>query len=501
MKTTSTALVALCLLNWASCSKTECPREEQDAAVGEESFAEIPLLVETEYGPVRGVIGDSSRIFRGIAYAAPPVGALRFAAPQPPKKWSEPPEPVPTLCPQFSEEVVTGIIGDEACLTLDVWTPIKAPDGLLPVMVWIHGGGYTAGSGYLAEAFLPTRDVIVVAVNYRLGVLGFLAHPALTEEGGGTSGNYGIEDQRFALEWVRDNIEAFGGDPDNVTIFGESAGGAAVASQLWSSRSAGLFHRAIMQSGNLFGRGVKTLEDAEAQGERLAAALACDTEPDVVDCLRSLSFDQLLNAPIVASYRPCFDGVVFEKEFLTAIKNREINLVPTMVGSNSLEGLGFVLDLVDMTEEQYIDRIETTYPENADELLSLYPVSKYITPQYAYSAMMSHGSFNCSCRRAARALTEAGADVYLYYYSWGWAFHAAELALLFGVGAFPEEQVVSSALKDYWTQFAKTGNPNGGELPQWPRFETESESYMNIGFSIEAGSGFLRDECDFWDEL
>jgi len=497
------ALLIFAVLPLVSCSENSCadqPDAAEDSAEGQKVVQDVPLLVEIAYGPVRGMVADSSRVFRGIRYAAAPVGQLRFAAPQPPDPWSEPPVPEATICPQIYLEAM---IGAEDCLTLDVWAPIQRPERPLPVMVWIHGGGFTSASGYLADAFLSTRGVIVVAINYRLGPLGFLAHPALTEEGNGTSGNYGIEDQRFALEWVRDNIEAFGGDPDNVTIFGESAGGAAVSCHIWSQRSAGLFHRAIMQSGNNFGHGASTLAEAEAQGERLAEAV-CDSDSNVTECLRGLSPNELLDASSAVlgfSWRPCFDGVVFEREFSEAVDQGAINLVPTMVGSNMYEGQSFMTEPANLTEAQYVDQVRLQYGENADRVLSLYTVSEYLTPQLTLAAIRSHRSFNCTARRAARKLTDAGAEVYLYYFSYGWAFHAAELQLLFGVGALPPDQLVSAALKDYWTQFAKTGDPNGGELPNWPRYQPDSDRHLEITDPIAAGSYLFHEECDLWDTL
>ncbi len=325
------ALSVLVSLGCTSCSSDEASLEcngngqDIDAGVGEDGgigeadagtgdnydIDGIPLLVETQSGPVRGLAADSSRVFRAIRYAAPPVGPLRFAAPQPPEPWEQAPEPELNACPQRGVE---GLIGAEDCLMLEVWTPLHETATPLPVMVWIHGGGYTAGSGYLTDGMLPTREVVLVSINYRLGPLGFLAHPDLSAEGGGTSGNYGIQDQQLALQWVQDNVSAFGGDPEQVTIFGESAGGSAVGAHIWSSRSTGLFHRAIMQSGTGFRRQPRTLDDAEAQGERLVEALSCDADVSAVECLREVPLETLFNALSVASWRPSFDGVVFERD-------------------------------------------------------------------------------------------------------------------------------------------------------------------------------------------
>ena len=256
-----------------------------------------------------------------------------------------------------------------------------------------------------------------------------------------------------------------------------------------------------MQSGNNFGRRTSTLAQAEGRGERLAEAF-CDSGSNVIKCLRELSLEELLNTSDTVSglsWRPSFDGVVFEREFSEAVSEGAINLVPTIVGSNMYEGLGFMLDMIDLTEEQYVEQVQLRYGEDADRILSLYPVSAYLTPQLALAAIQGHRSFNCSARRAARELTEAGADVYLYYYSYGLALHAAELQLLFGVGALPSDQLVSVALKGYWTQFAKTGNPNGGESPNWPRYDRDTDRHLDIADPIAAGSHLLQKECDLWD--
>lgn len=492
-QTFRSTLAVFLILGLSSCS--------EDETKDDEPVESITLQIQTVYGPVRGMVSDSSRVFRGIPYAAAPVGPLRFAPPQSPEPWEKPLPAEPTLCPQLGLDGV--IYGDEDCLTLDLWTPLKSPTSPLPVMVWIHGGGFVMGSGYLADAMLPTRNVVIVAINYRLGVLGFLAHPEFTKEGDGTSGNYGFEDQIFALEWVRDNVSAFGGDPDQVTIFGESAGGSAVGSHLGSWRSAGLFQQAIMQSGNSFGRKKATLSESETQGQHLASAVSCNTDPNVVECLRKLpmeTFFEVETLQVETSLRPNFDGTIFKCDFLEALEKGDFNQVPVIIGSNMNEGLGFVQDQANITEEQYAAIVKSLYGEDSSDILSIYPVTKYGTPQLALAALQGHRSFNCSARRGARALSKAGSDVYLYYYSHGLAFHASELELLFGIGALPSDQKVSAAMKDYWTQFARTGDPNGGELPEWPRYDASSDRHLNLADPITVDSLLLHRECDFWDK-
>jgi para-nitrobenzyl esterase len=480
----------------------------RDAMVAPPDAGLDPFLVQTRDGPVRGMALGGERVFRGIPYAAPPLGPLRFAAPRPPDPWQEPPPGQPTMCPQFDAE--TNVVGTEDCLTLDVWTPLAAAREPLPVMVWIHGGGFTGGSGFLSDAMLPARDVIVVAINYRLGPLGFLGHPALSAEGGGTSGNYAIEDQRLALEWVRDNAEAFGGDPQRVTIFGESAGGSAVCAQLWSPRSAGLFHRAIIESGALCGRASRTLADAEAQGERLAAALGCDDADSAPECLRAIPAADLIGTLAArtllddgAVWGPVVDGQNFERALPDALAAGDFNQVPTIVGANLNEGYGFLVGLESLTADEYAERVRTSpfFGAHADELLELYPASDFATPQLALAALVGHRVFNCPARRTARAIAATGTVAYEYLFAHGASLHAEELLYLFGAGQTESNQYVAEAMKDYWTRFAATGDPNGGEAVPWPRYEASEDAILTLGDPVMPAERVLERECDVWDEF
>lgn len=463
-----------------------------------------PLRVMTAYGPVRGVNMGAERVFRGVPYAAPPVGALRFARPRAPAPWTEPPPDLPTACPQLG--VDGGVFGSEDCLTLDVWTPLAPPKAPLPVMVWIHGGGFTAGSGFLGDAALPTRGVIVVAINYRLGPLGFLAHPAL----GAESGNAAIEDQRFALQWVHDNAAAFGGDPERVTIFGESAGGSAICAQLWSPLSAGLFARAIMQSGALCGRQSRTLAEGEAQGQQLAGAVGCDGASDVLACLREQPVAALLSALPVrtllvdgASWGPVVDGTVFTQDLPAALSAGAFNHVPMLVGSNAHEGLAFAGGLETLTAEQYEQQVRQSpfFGAHADALLAAYPASSYDTPQLALAALIGERVFNCPARRTVRALEAQGLDAYLYLFDYGPALHASELGYLFGTGLAGSDLRVATALQELWTSFAISGVPSGTDLPAWWHYTTLADQHLVISDSPRVDSHLFADTCAVWDQL
>ena len=475
-----------------------------DAAVSAPGFTDggDPLLAMTAYGPVRGVNAGSSRVFRGVRYAAAPVGPLRFARAQPPQPWTEPPPALPTVCPQFGAD--GGVFGNEDCLTLDVWVPLQSPAKPLPVMVWIHGGGFTAGSGFLNDAALPSRGVIVVAINYRLAALGFLAHPAL----GADSGNAAIDDQRFALQWVRDNVAAFGGDPQRVTIFGESAGGSAICAQLWSPLSAGLFSRAIMQSGALCGRQSRTLAEGEAQGERLATALGCDAAGDVLACLRDQPLGALLSALPVrtllvdgASWGPVVDGTVFTHDLPAALAQGAFNHVPMLVGSNAHEGLAFTAGLESLTAEQYEAQVRDSpfFGAHADELLAAYPAADYDSPQLALAALVGERVFNCPARRTVRALEAAGSDSYLYLFDYPPALHAGELGYLFGSGLAGDDQRVAGELQDLWTSFATGGEPSGDGLPTWPRYSAAQDQHLVIGAAPAIDAHLFARTCDVWD--
>jgi len=263
-----------------------------------------------------------------------------------------------------------------------------------------------------------------------------------------------------------------------------------------------------MQSGTGFSRNPRTLAEAEDQGRRLVEAVACDAEPSVTECLRQLPVETLLTALSSTSgasavWRPSFDGVLFEREPLEALADDSFDPVPTMIGSNTYEALGFLLQLEGITEEEYVAYIEgsTLYGEHSDRLLAAYPVTDYETPHLALSALVGHGRFNCRARRLARELAEVGGDVYLYLYNHGLALHASELLLLFGIGLLPTDQVVSAAMKDYWTSFARTGDPNTGILPNWPRYQVDTDQHLNIAYPITVGSQLLSEECDLWDEL
>ncbi len=486
---------------------------------------------------MQGTIIGQARAFLGIPYAAPPVGPLRFKAPQPPEPWSEPLDgsEVGPNCAQVSllnGEVLTDTVED--CLTLNVWTPDPIPSEPLPVMVWIHGGGFEGGSGhgdgiYTGEHLAPAANALVVTINYRLGPFGFLAHQALTAEdpARATSGNYGMEDQRFALQWVQANVAAFGGDPGNVTVFGESAGGISVCIHLVSPESAGLFHQAIIQSGPCDAL-VTPLPVAEQQGDDLAAAVDCGTASDVPGCLREKSVTEVLEAlpgkagllfGDGANWGPNVDGVVLQDSGSALLEAGSFEDVPVLLGSNGDEGTLFVAlaGLTDITETQYDDAVmawAAGYGADGGPLLAQYPAAAYDSPAAALSALIGHSMFNCPTRRAARAIASHGTATYLYHFTHAinfsvmgdlGAFHASELGFVFGESQFgsltDEERPLSEATMSYWGQLAATGDPNSGATPSWTPYATSTDSHLELDLTITEQNGLLSQECDFWDAL
>ena len=460
---------------------------------GDSGASSRALLVQTDKGAVEGFEDEGVFSYRGIPYAAPPVGALRWKPPAVVESWTETLSVLdkPTQCPQLLPASLSGgfplsgFAPAEDCLFLNVDTPATGSN--LPVMVWVHGGGFTIGEGLQTEGgtsgdrIARSSDVVVVSMNYRLGQLGFLAHPALSaEDGDGASGNYGLLDQKAALEWVRDNIEAFGGDPNNVTMFGESAGAFSVCSHLASPLSAGLFHKAIIQSGSCE-RPWATLEAAETQGDLFATELGCDQVPDVLACMREKTADEAIVAlppgenfgfsisnDVVGSWFPNLDGRFLTEQPAASFASGNFNQVPTIFGFTQHEarlfvwlgGIGWLADEIadwtaggsvgsEPTMDDYEDFIAANYQTyvgrfiNEDPVLTpaavaRYPIASYSQPTEALSAFTSDVIFRCPGREEALKLADH-TDVYFYEFRFPDAHFAVETAIEFSVvkGALP----------------------------------------------------------------
>lgn len=499
-----------------------------------------PPRVETASGPVAGRRGDGYLEFLGIPYAEAPVGDLRWRPPRPHPGWTEVVEATstPSRCPQAALGLALG--GDEDCLFLNVHTPDPAPDGA-PVMVWIHGGAYTFGEGVQTDGgtrgdiIAARTGLVVVSMNYRLAALGFLAHPALAaDEARGVSGNFGLLDQVEALRWVRDNITAFGGDPANVTLFGESAGGGSVCAHLVNPDTDGLFHAAIVESGPC-GRRMATLEDAEAQGARFSERIGCAGAADEAACLRGKSLDDVLatlpppgqfvdGGEDNGSWRPVVDGDVFPDQQIDLLRRGDFHRVPLMIGWNRDEGTLF-LDIsgAEVTDEEYPARLAEYVGgpgEDADRVLAQYPLEAYESAWYALADVFGDVGLACPGREAIVAVAPH-TTTYGYYFTYPdadfqlpterdlGAFHLAEVQYVFGhpgrIGrrAFTtdDDRALHDALLGYWTRFAATHDPNGDGAAAWPEFTPDEQTSIVLDREIGTQAEVKREVCELWASL
>jgi para-nitrobenzyl esterase len=458
--------------------------------------------VKTAAGVVEGTTGaDGIRVFKGIPFAEPPVGELRWKSPQPKKPWEGVRKTQafgPSPMQNRSLSLMLGVPDNysEDCLYLNVWTPAKDAGSRLPVMVWIYGGAFAMGSTatplYDGKR-LAEKGVVFVSVAYRVGLFGFLTHPELTREGG--RGNFGLRDQIAGLEWVRDNIAAFGGDPSRVTIFGESAGGISVSMLASSPKAKGLFQRAISQSGGSFappkiaregGQNVSPLKLAEAEGVKLLTSLGVKD----IAAARALPANDLLKSG--TRWWPVFDGDVLLGDQYELYQSGKFNDTPILVGTNSDEGAMFARP--GATSDSFIAQIRGGFGEHADRILKAYP---HATPEEAFKAtkdIFRDSVFAWHTWAWARLQTEKGNNkAFVYYFehhtpqSPGGANHGSEIAYVMRNLGQPnrsprlEDAAVSNLMSGYWVNFAKTGDPNGAGMPEWPAFTTGSPQVMFIG--------------------
>ncbi|HET9564033.1 MAG TPA: carboxylesterase family protein, partial [Mycobacterium sp.] len=454
-----------------------------------------PALTQTAMGKVRGVVESDHRLFAGIPYAAPPVGPLRFQPPAPAKAWTgvlDATKPGPTCIQDPGADAEFGRQSDEDCLTLNVWTP-AAKGQPKPVMVWIHGGSFTGGSGktYDGKWLVSRGDIIVVTVNYRLGTLGFLAHPALGPPG--EVGNYGLEDQQAALRWVRDNIADFGGDPAKVTVAGQSAGGMSVCDHLVAPGSKGLFRAAIIQSAPCGAQA--DLPTAERSSVDYAARAGCADPKTAAECLRALPVDKL-REPVIfynigedALPGPVTGTTVLPVAPVTAIARGDTARVPVLIGTNRDEFTLFVaLEYLRLgksyTAEQYPELLRDTFGANAVAVGERYPLHNYGgNVPVAYSAAVTDGVFACVSERMSGDLARVG-PVFAYEFNERdapapepmrtlpfpvGASHSLELRFLFEAAGAPPlnpaQQSLSDQMIDYWSRFITTGVPNAEGQP------------------------------------
>jgi para-nitrobenzyl esterase len=479
------------------------------------------LTVKTEQGKVQGkTINDGKvKAFLGMPYAAPPVGDLRWKAPQPPAKATAVRDATKfgAHCSQgrvFDDMIFQDGVASEDCLFLNVYAPADATGkSKLPVMFWIHGGGYSGGASSEPRHngdFLPLKGVVLVTINYRLGVFGFLATSDLAKEANGAAGNYALLDMVAALGWVKDNIKAFGGNPDNVTIFGESAGSFAVSTLMASPMAKGLFHKAIGESGSALGSGLggQTVAERVQEDNKWVDSLGVKSLQE----LRALPADKILEAAKNkrGGFSPVIDGKVLHEPVAETYAAGKQAHVPLLAGWNRDEGgLG-----AGTTAEKWKARANDLFRDRADEFLKLYPGD--------------------TDEQAARSAADYNGDAFIVFGTWKWieahrktgdspvyryhfelpalpskfhpgtaVFHSDDIEYVFGTldtrpgeTVRPEDRKMSDQMMSYWTNFAKTGDPNGPGLPPWPKYG-KADELIHLDSTITSGPDTLRPRYEF----
>ncbi len=465
-------------------------------------------VISAPAGAVKGVVDAGALAFKGLPYAAPPVGARRWRAPAPAPRWSGVRDasqfgaacvqPTPGPPSVYSAEIGTT---SEDCLTLNIWTP--SPQGKAPVIVWIHGGSLTSGSGKSSlqnGARYAKAGTVLVTINYRLGVLGYMAHPELSQETPeGVSGNYGLLDQIAALRWVRENIAAFGGDPANVTIAGESAGALSVMYLMVSPPAKGLFAKAIAQSAYMISTPeLKAASHGAPSGEAAGAYVAGVVKAPDLAALRAMDPQVLTDKAAQAGFLPfgAIDGVVLTQQLVDTFDRGEQAKVPILTGFNSgeIRSLRFLAPPAPKTAAEYEKTIRERYGDLANDFLKLYPATNL---EESVLATTRDALYGWTSERLVRSQARAGQPAFLYLFDHGYpamdqaglhAFHASEIPYMFGsLDRVPprwpkapetaEERALSDAMIGYWTSFARTARPRASGASTWKAY-TPDGVYM-----------------------
>jgi para-nitrobenzyl esterase len=489
----------------------------------------VGVVVKAPAGPVKGNTQNGLHVFKGIPYALPPTGDARWKAPAAVPPWKAPFDAT-KFGPACVQPVTGGIYAEtlspmsEDCLSLNVWTPKDARNA--PVIVWIHGGGLTRGTSsqivYDGGA-LAKRGVVVVSINYRLGMLGYLAHPELSAESpDGVSGNYGLLDQIAALNWVKENISSFGGNPGNVTVAGQSAGALSVVYLMASPRARGLFHKAIAQSAYIpstpeLKRARFGMTSAEDEGLQFAAKLGAKN----MSALRGMDAMALTGGTALAGYQPSgtIDGVVLPRQLVDIFDSGEQAAVPIIVGFNSgeIRSLPRMLPPAPAKAGDYEAAIRKGYDDLSDAFLKRYPAT---TIAESILATTRDAMFGWTSERLGRSQSAIGQSAFLYFFDHGYpatdekglrAFHASELPYVFGtIARTPEawpkipdskiERNLSEAMMGYWVSFARDGKPDAAGWPKWHPY-APGKAYMRFADAPEGGADLLPGMYELHEEI
>lgn len=526
--------VLLALIQFGSCFRDELPPSP---------------VVTLSQGKLQGYRDTQGVwVYKGIPFAKPPVGTRRWAPPEAPAPWGSEIRKATEYAPMCVQVDVKGpdfsrTIGDEDCLMLNVWTTSVSPDAKLPVLVFIHGGAHMSGSSsgsestgfpwYIGSNLAKQGPAVVVTIAYRVGALGFIGHRALSRESGyGGSGNYGHMDQIRALEWVRDNITQFGGDPTKVMVFGQSSGASSTLVLLASPRARGLFQSAIIHSMAAF---TFPLDDAERKGELAEKGLGCTNEdPDkALACMRSKSArDVTLSIPNSLTmgdegvvFGPNVDGSMLPETIMSLVRSGKQDAVPVIVGSTADEFTTIapvMLPREVRSEEEYAAAIATYFSAVSsavpvEAIRAAYPSVEYQSRREALISMVSDFVYTCPARMVTRALSssrKAPVRRFLYAHTFsspGWgeyrAGHGFDLPYLFGpippefyLSMDPTEQALSSQMIRAWVNVANTGSPEAPGLPDWAPYDPGLDNYLVLDTPSRPGNGFRKVQCDFWDQ-
>jgi para-nitrobenzyl esterase len=502
------------------------------------------LTVKTANGLVQGTQVSGITIFKGIPYAQPPVGDLRWKEPQPVRNWegtrrADHFAPRAMQLPIYRDMQFRSDGMGEDCLYLNIWSPSKTGKEELPVLVYFYGGGFKGGDGseYRYDgASMARRGIVAVTVNYRLGAFGFLSHPELTKESAHhASGNYGLMDQTEALRWVHKNIAAFGGNPENITIAGESAGSSSVCAQVISPLPRNLFAAAIGESGSVLDRPLSSLADAEKKGLLFTSRAGAHSLHD----LRALSAEEILQAsakPDTMDFPIDVDGYFFPEQPLALYKENKVARIPVIIGWNSEEvGWKSILGKADPTVDNYLNAVKKLYPDNADQILKLYPVSNDNEVEAVATELAGDRHNNFGFWRWAELHAKINNPVYRYFYTkarpglradvnklpagaenvvmkpgeFKGAAHSAEIEYALGnlptnrvYDWQPDDYLVSAIIQDYFLNFIKTKNPNGVGLPYWPLYQSwQKDPVLYIGVQTERKPDISRDRYLYMEKL